>query len=93
MSEEDKSDNRWRLDKNVPLALIVVLLAYGFAGYGLIADMRKDIELMKAQIVVQREIDARQDLAARERVLEVRDALIDLRRSVEKLSDKMVVGK
>jgi hypothetical protein len=93
MEVERRAPTGWHLDKKVPLALIGVLLAYGFAGYGLIADMRKDIELMKAQIVMQRETDARQDLTSRERVLEVRDALIDLRRSVEKLADKVVGGK
>jgi hypothetical protein len=88
MSEEAK-DSGWHLDKKVPLALIVVLLTYGLAGWAFVVDLRKDIELIKAQLIVQRERDDRQDTASRERVSEVRDALIELRRSVEKLSDRL----
>ena len=89
LTEGAEGDGRWHVDKKIPLALIVVLLAYGFAGWGFVVDLRKDIELIKAQLVVQRERDDRQDAISRERVLEVRDALIDLRRVIEKLADKL----
>jgi hypothetical protein len=87
--EEAVGDGKWHVEKKIPLTLIVILLAQGLAGWGVVVDLRKDIELIKAQLVVQRDRDERQDAISRERVLEVRDALIDLRRVIEKLADKL----
>jgi hypothetical protein len=90
MSEELKEkESGWHLDKKVPLALIFVLIGNLLLGLWAVADIRKDIELIKAQIIVQRDRDDRQDAVSRERVLEVRDALIELRRAFEKLADKL----
>jgi hypothetical protein len=82
-------DPGWTIDKKVPVSLIVVLLSFAFAGWAAVMDLRKDIDLIKAQLTVQKTRDDSQDTISRERVLEVRDALIDLRRVIEKLADKM----
>ena len=41
-------DNQWHLDKKVPLTLIIVIAGQIALGIVWAADMRKDIELLKA---------------------------------------------
>ena len=54
-------DGRWHLDKKVPISIIVVLLFQGASGLWLIADMRKDIDILKVQMNEQHIRDQRQD--------------------------------
>ncbi|HOX89922.1 MAG TPA: hypothetical protein PLN55_09950 [Burkholderiaceae bacterium] len=68
-------DGRWHLDKKVPVAFIVVLLGYGIAGMWFIADIKKDVELLKAQAPAQVQRDDRQDKAVSESVAVIRAQL------------------
>lgn len=68
-SEED----RWHLDKKVPISIIVALLIYGVSGLWVIADIKKDVEVIKAQLIYQKERDDVQDIA--------RDSLLGLLRT------------
>jgi hypothetical protein len=75
-------DNRWHLDKKVPVGIILVLLFQGAAGIWAIADIKKDVELLKDARIEQRDRDSRQDRATAEAVNLVRS-------DIKALSDKM----
>lgn len=41
----------WHLDKRVPVSIILVLISQFVAGLWVIADMRKDIDVLKVQMM------------------------------------------
>lgn len=53
----------WHLDKKVPISIIVLVLVQAALGLMWLADMRKDIEILKAAEKVQANRDDRQDQA------------------------------
>lgn len=53
----------WHLDKKVPISIIVLVLVQAALGLMWLADMRKDIEILKAAERVQANRDDRQDQA------------------------------
>jgi hypothetical protein len=57
----DATDNRWHLDKKVPISIIVVLVMQAASGLWLLADMRRDIDVLKVQYAQQRDRDEKQD--------------------------------
>jgi len=72
----------WHLDKKVPITLILVLLMQLAGGLWFVADLRKDIEILKAQIMVQRDRDDRQDRTAG-------DAMQLVRQQLERVESKL----
>jgi Tfp pilus assembly protein PilO len=85
-AEEEKQqrplDDTWHLDKRVPVSIIVTLLIYGFSGLFFIADIKKDVEILKVQQQTQSSVDDRQDRM-------VADALHQLRESVKEGNAKL----
>ena len=74
MRDEDGRDG-WHLDKRVPISIIVTLVIQFGSGLWVLAEMRKDIDLLKMQVTQQRDRDDRQDLAAAQAVDLVRKQL------------------
>lgn len=72
----------WHLDKKVPITLIVMLLVYGVTGLWAVADIKKDVELLKASSFEQHERDRRQDEQAS-------GALALVRGQLERMETKM----
>lgn len=85
MSAPPPQDNRWHLDKKVPVGIILVLLFQGVAGIWAIADIKKDVELLKDARIAQRERDSRQDMATTETVALVRSDIQELGRKLDRL--------
>ena len=56
-------DGGWHLDKKVPLSLIFAMLIQVGMVVVAISDIKKDVEVLKAQNVAQRERDDQQDKA------------------------------
>lgn len=81
-------DNRWHLDRKVPVGIILVLLFQGVAGIWAIADIKKDVELLKDARVEQRERDSRQDKAAAEAVTLVRQDIKGLSEKLDRLIER-----
>jgi hypothetical protein len=72
----------WHLDKKVPISIIVVVLVQAAAGLWAIADIKKDVEVLKAAQSTQHDRDERQDKFVAETSLRVQAAL-------EKIDDKI----
>ena len=71
------------MDRKTPFfALIFAMLMQGAAGIWIVADIKKDVEILKSQSIVQRDRDARQDMASS-------DSVIQLRTQLEKMDMKL----
>lgn len=81
IKEKDVTD-QWHLDKKVPLSLIFAMLVQAGMVIVAIADIKKDVEVLKDQRVSQRERDERQDKFTA-------DALQLLRQQLEKMDVKL----
>ena len=49
MRKEEEEDEGWHLDRRIPIGIIVTLLVCGISGLWFIADIKKDVEVLKAQ--------------------------------------------
>lgn len=86
-------DGKIRFDPTINLGHILAVIA--FIGTALISwsVMDKRVLVLEEFRLSQRERDMAQDSMAKDKFQEVRDALIELRRSVEKVSDRVGVSK
>ncbi len=95
--ELQKDDNRrfedsWHLDKKVPLSLILALLVQSGMVIYAVADVKKDVEYLKLQVITQESRDNRQDVDRKEdqayirEVFKTFDAKLD--RLIERSSHK-----
>lgn len=84
----DRQRDEWHLDKKVPLSLIVVVLMQGAIGIWAIADIKKDVEVLKAAMAIQIDRDARQDRAASEAVALVREDIKEVKSMLARLLDR-----
>lgn len=84
----NETKESWHLDKKVPISLIVVLLMQGAAGLWAIADIKKDVELLKAAQVEQAKRDERQDKASTEAFSLLRTDIRELTQKVDRLIER-----
>ena len=64
--KKDDMNEHWHLDKKVPLSLIFAMLVQAGMVVWAIADIKKDVEILKVQTTTQHDRDERQDKAATE---------------------------
>lgn len=81
-------DTGWHLDKKVPISIILVIVMQGVAGLWVIADIKKDIEILKASMVQQRERDDRQDKASIDAASLIRSDLRELGQKMDRLIER-----
>lgn len=78
----------WHLDKKVPISLLLVMLMQGIAGIWAIADIKKDVEVLKSVAVQQIDRDNRQDRAAFEAVGLVREDIKEVKSMIARVLDR-----
>lgn len=83
-------DNKVRFDKTITLGHVLTIAS--FLGLTLTqwSMMDKRVVVLEEFRSAQRDRDTSQDTNTREKAQEVKDALAELKRSVEKLADKLV---
>ena len=54
---DERRDQSWHLDKKVPVSLIIAMVAQVVAVTWFFAELKQDIELLKAEVAVQKEAD------------------------------------
>jgi len=81
-------DNQWHLDKKVPLSLIFAMLVQAAMVIWAIADIKKDVEVLKAAMVQQIDRDSRQDKAASDAVSLVREDIKEVKLMLSRLIDR-----
>lgn len=77
-----RPEDQWHLDKKVPLSLIFAMLVQAGMVIWAIADIKKDVEILKAAYIQQRDRDDRQDRTLAE-------SLQLLRQQLEKIDGKL----
>lgn len=88
-SGTDRRENGIKFDKTINLGHVLTMAAMIAAVMGSWSLMDKRVVVLEVSREAQRERDSIQDVVAKEKFQEVRDALVDIKRSVEKVSDKV----
>ena len=78
-TRSDDPDNQWHLDKKVPLSLIFAMLIQAGMVIWAIADIKKDVEVLKSTMAAQADRDNRQDRSAYDAVALVREDLHEVK--------------
>lgn len=84
-------ESRVRFDKTINLGHVLTMISFLFLTLTQWNMMDKRVVVLEEFRATQRERDSTQDAITREKAQEVKDALSDLKRSIEKLTDKMTV--
>lgn len=72
----------WHLDKKVPVSIILTMLGLSISGFLAFADLKRDVELLKAGAAVLHERDNKTES-------DIRDALAQVREQYRELSAKL----
>ena len=86
-TKSDKED-QWHLDKKVPLSLIFAMLVQAAMVIWAIADIKKDVEVLKAAMVQQIDRDNRQDRATFDAVGLVREDIKEVKSMISRILDR-----
>lgn len=78
----------WHLDKKVPLSLIFAMLVQAGMVIVAVADIKKDVEILKAQANTQKDRDERQDKTLAEVVSVLRTQLERMDGKLDRLIEK-----
>jgi len=82
LDRRNAAKESWHLDKKVPIALIVAMLTQFTGVIWFVADIKKDVELLKADQAVLHQMDIRQADG-------MRDALRLLQDQFQRLDSKL----
>lgn len=78
----------WHLDKKVPLSLIFAMLLQAAMVIWAMADIKKDVEVLKSQVTQQHDRDERQDKSITEIEAELRTRLERMDTKLDRLIEK-----
>ena len=81
-------DENWHLDRKVPLTLIFAMLVQAGMVIWAVADIKKEVELLKAQTMMQRDRDERQDKSAAEAYQRLSYQLEKIDAKLDRLTEK-----
>ena len=90
-AEQSADDTRIKFDRTINLGHVLTAISMVVAVMVTWSLMDKRVVVLEEARAAQRERDNVQDVANREKFQEVRDTMIDLRRAVEKVADKVGV--
>lgn len=82
-------ENKIRFDKTINLGHLLTIISFLLLTLTQWNIMDKRVVVLEEFRSAQRDRDTAQDGVAKEKFQEVKDALIDVRRSVEKVADKL----
>jgi hypothetical protein len=78
----------WHLDKKVPLSLIFAMLVQAGMVIVAVADIKKDVEVLKADVVVLHQRDNRLDADSKEQVRLLQDHLVRIDAKLDRLIER-----
>ena len=91
-ASDRRASETWHLDKKVPISFIAVLLVYGISGLWFVADIKRDVEVLKANVQMQHDRDDRQDKAVTEALQQLRDAQREGNAKLDRLIERLGAG-
>lgn len=86
--QRDDVSNHWHLDKKVPLGIILAMLSQAAMGIWAIADIKKDVEVLKDRSIAQRERDEQQDKAQARQMLVLATSLERIDAKLDRLIER-----
>ena len=78
----------WHLDKKVPLSLIFAMLIQAAMVIWAVADIKKDVEILKSRVTTQQDRDDRQDKTLEEVVSRLQTQLERIDSKLDRLIEK-----
>ena len=87
-NEDRRIEDGWHLDKKVPLSLIFAMLVQAGMVLWAIADIKKDVEILKASWLLQRDRDNQQDRASTDNSTALRAQLDRIDSKLDRLIEK-----
>lgn len=78
----------WHLDKKVPLSLIFAMLVQAGMVILAIADIKKDVELLKADQITLHQIDGRIESDTKSAVKQLQDAMLRMEFKLDRLIER-----
>jgi len=84
----EKSMEGWHLDKKVPISLIFAILAQAAMVIWAIADIKKDVELLKQDIIQLHVRDAAIEVQTKEYVKNLNDAITRIDGKLDRLIER-----
>ena len=78
----------WHLDKKVPLSLIFAMLIQAAMVIWAVADIKKDVEILKSRVATQQDRDDRQDKTLGEVVSRLQIQLERMDAKLDRLIEK-----
>ena len=78
----------WHLDKKVPLSLIFAMLIQAAMVIWAVADIKKDVEILKSRVATQADRDERQDKTLGEVVARLQTQLERMDGKLDRLIEK-----
>ena len=82
-------NGQWHLDKKVPLSLICAMLIQAGMVILAIADIKKDVEILKTQMLAQHDRDDRQDKRGEDSTFLLRSQLEKIDSKIDRLVEKL----
>ena len=82
------SNDSWHLDKKVPLSLIFAMLIQAAMVIWAVADIKKDVEILKSRVATQQDRDDRQDKTLGEVVSRLQTQLERMDGKLDRLIEK-----
>jgi hypothetical protein len=84
----NEQNTGWHLDKKVPLSLIFAMAVQAGAVIWAIADIKKDVEVLKVQVSTQGVRDTKQDQDMRDYLNMMRDQFTMLSAKLDRLIER-----
>ena len=78
----------WHLDKKVPLSLIFAMLIQAAMVIWAVADIKKDVEILKSRVTAQQDRDDRQDKSMSDAVQQFVSRLERIDSKLDRLIEK-----
>ena len=86
--ERRSANQGWHLDKKVPLSLIFAMLVQAGMVSVAVADIKKDVDVLKADVVVLHQRDNRLDADSKEQVRLLQDHLVRIDAKLDRLIER-----
>lgn len=87
-SRREPEPQGWHLDKKVPISIIFTIIGLAITGFMGFADLKRDVELLKANSVVLHERDTKQENDIRYALEQVREQYKELSAKLDRLSER-----
>lgn len=86
----EQNDNRWKLDKHIPVAVIFTIVAQGAAGVWWVSGLQHSVQDHEKRLVAQEAAKISERMAVVEvQMRDSRELQLDMNRKLDKIVDKI----